>query len=135
MKVDETVRVVWSPRVGEAAAAKMVQAQRARLVQLCSCAVLFVCSMIPLMSQKSTWVTLPVAFRACFAIFALLVIFFGMFRQGQRRSRYVREAAVCALNHLRATTYPKLTRLPYVTMRSPQAFDKYIGSTPSSLMS
>jgi hypothetical protein len=47
----------------------------------------------------------------------------------------MKEAAVCALNHLRATTYPKLTRLPYVTMRGPQAFDKYICSIPSSLMS
>ena len=72
MKVDETVRAVWSPRVGEAAAAKMLQAQRARLVQLGSCVVLVV------------W---------------------------------------------------GLTRLPYVTMRSPQAFDKYIGSIPSRLIS
>ena len=135
MKVDETVRAVWSPRVGEAAAAKMLQAQRARLVQLGSCVVLVVWSMIPMMNQKSAWETLPVGFRACFAIFALLVIFFGMFRQGQRRSRYVREAAVFALNHLRATTYPQLARLPYVTMRSPQAFDKYIDSIPSSLIS
>jgi hypothetical protein len=133
--MDETVRAVWGPRVGEAATAKMVQAQRARLVQLGSCAVVVVCSTIPLMSQQSSWLTLPVAFRGCFAIFALLVIFFGMFRQGQRRSRYVREAAVFALNHLRATTSPRLTRLPYVNMRSPQAFDKYISSIPSNLMS
>lgn len=121
--------------MGEAATAKMVQAQRARLVQLGSCAFVVVWAMIPLMSQKSTWVTLPVAIRACFTFVVLLVIFFGMYLQGRRRSRHMKEAAVCALNHLRATTYPKLTRLPYVTMRSPQAFDKYICSIPSSLMS
>lgn len=135
MKMDETARTIWIPRAGEAATAKIVKAQRARLVQLGSCAVVVVCCTIPLMSQRSTWLTLPVTFRACFAIFALLIVFFGMFRQGQRRSRFVREATACALNYLRATKYLRLTRLPYVTMRSPEAFDKYLGSIPSTLMS
>lgn len=135
MKMDETVNTVWGPRVGEAATAKMVQAERTRLVQIGSCAVVVIWASIPLISQQTNWLKLPVAFRVAFGIFALLVVFFGMFRQGQRRNRFVREATVCALDHLRATTFPRLTRLPYVTMRNPQAFDKYVASIPPELMS
>lgn len=131
MRMDEGLGEAWIPRVGEGATAKMVQAQRARFIQICFAALIVVWALIPLMSSKMTWMSLPVVCRAGFVVFALLVIFFGIYRQGQRRGRYQREAAVCALDHLRATSYPRLTRLPYVTVRSPEAFDRFVGSVLS----
>lgn len=101
-----------------------------RFIQLFSCAFICVWATIPMATSEQSWEGLSLVFRAVFTAAALATILFGMALPGRRRARHTREAAVCALNYLRATKYPKLTRLPYTVMRNPQAFDEYIDSIP-----
>ncbi|BAS18378.1 hypothetical protein AHiyo8_pI66820 (plasmid) [Arthrobacter sp. Hiyo8] len=132
LSVDARIRREWTPRVGEAAAAKLVRGMHDRFIQLSSAVFIFLWAMVPLAVSASIWTTLPALFRALFTAAALAAILFGMAMPGRRRAKRTREAAVCALNYLRATNYPRLTRLPYTVMRNPRAFDKYIGSIPSN---
>jgi len=132
LSVKVRIRREWTPRVGEAAVEKLIRSVHERIIQLWSVGFLFVWSVIPLIVTTQIWTTLPFLFRAFFTIVGITVILFGMALPGRRRAKKIREAAVCALNYLRATNYPTLTRLPYIVMRSPQAFDRYIVSVPAT---
>jgi fucose 4-O-acetylase-like acetyltransferase len=132
LKVDDRVREEWNHRAGEVATVKLIQSLHARFIQIGSAVLICAWSLIPMATSASIWTSQSLVFRLCFTAIAMAIIIFGMIMPGRRRARWTKEAAICALNFLRETKYPRLTRLPYAVMRNSQAFDRFLASVPSN---